>query len=70
MSKVWILKSEYNAYDQYGEYFEKVWFHKPSEDELSEFLQCTKQFAQEFLNGKQGRQGTEEVWYNLTEYEE
>lgn len=33
--KVWVLTREVNAYDQYGEYFVKVFFEKPKHQELS-----------------------------------
>jgi hypothetical protein len=31
---IWVLTKEYNAYDQYGEYFIHAWTHKPTAKEL------------------------------------
>lgn len=31
---VWILTSEVNDYDQFGEYFDAVFFHQPTRQEL------------------------------------
>lgn len=33
---VWILTTQYNDYDQYGEYFEEVFYKEPSEFLLTE----------------------------------
>ena len=34
MLSIWILTQEYNAYDQYGEYFVDCWLNKPTAQEL------------------------------------
>lgn len=34
----WVLTSEYNEYDQHGEYFVDVWDHKPSKEEVYQAL--------------------------------
>lgn len=36
-NKVWILTSTMNDYNQHGEYFEAVWFHKPTYEDLKQF---------------------------------
>lgn len=33
-NKVWVLTEEYNAYDQYGEYFITVFMEKPTAEQL------------------------------------
>ena len=36
---MWILTSEYNDYDQHGEYFEAAWLEKPTKEQLSKITQ-------------------------------
>lgn len=67
LTTVWILTSEYNDYDQYGEYFEEVWLHKPSIEELMEKTHCSKEECHHIRNGG-GRIGWEHCWYHLREY--
>lgn len=78
MISVWVITKEYNQYDQYGEYFCKVFKDKPSLDKCKEFLlsegyisdrncgefndSCAKRLS---VGG--GRFKNEDVWYNLFE---
>lgn len=80
MSKtVWVLTSEYNDYDQHGEYFEAVWENKPSTQQLVEYfkngndahysdIMAALDFILHIQNGG-GRREYEEHWYNLNEVE-
>lgn len=72
---IWVLTSEYNNYDQYGEYFEDAWDHKPTEEELQATLKDTnykgwmapKGLVAHILEGG-GRQGVEDSWYYLRQH--
>lgn len=66
MKTVWIVTSEYNAYDQYGCYFEAVYFSKPTVEQLMERFSLTEDGATHLFNGG-GRIKWEDHWYNLTE---
>jgi hypothetical protein len=76
---VWMLTTEYNEYDQYGEYFVGVFQEKPSVEALATF--CAKEkiyigadtasglaFLFHLQKGG-GRRGVEEQWYNLKQVE-
>ena len=78
-TKVWILTSEYNEYDQMGEYFIAVFGEKPSLEKLANTLKEEENiqfknilegiaFLHHLLNSG-GRRGTEDKWYNLNEVE-
>lgn len=67
--KVWILTSEYNEYDQHGEYFEKLFFKKPKVEDLEDACEYTKEAAQELLTTGGGRKNYENQWYYLREYD-
>ena len=66
----WILTTEYNSYDQFGEYFVAWWKDKPSLEELGEVLKGLNN--NELLHVLQGggREELESMWYNLVEIEE
>ena len=68
MTKVWILTSEYNEYDQHGEYFEHIWFHKPSLKELSSVCGFTEQRTQCIIDTGTTYKKYDQMWYNLKEY--
>lgn len=61
MTKVWILTREENQYDQYGEYFENVWLHKPTEEELLEI--GVTHLGRKFYSAH----SYDNTWYNLVE---
>lgn len=73
---VWVLTSEYNEYDQHGEYLECIWASKPSIEQLAKHFKMTSDqvpvnvmAALEFLLHIQkggGRQNYEDHWYNLS----
>lgn len=76
--KVWVLTSEYNDYDQHGEYFEAVFAKKPELEDLLKFFKKKKELPEwqgplavfEFLLHVQkggGRMDDEHCWYNLQE---
>lgn len=65
---IWILTFELNEYYQEGEYFVHAWNHKPSADELKDYIEDyfvgDPQDLNHILNGG-GRRGTEDKWYHL-----
>ena len=65
---VYVLTEEYNAYDQYGEYFLNVFKDKPTVEQLMELLGINKSGAEHVLKGG-GRIKREDQWYILTEYD-
>lgn len=71
--KVWVLTSEFNDYDQHGEYFEGVYQNKPTRKQIKDALQLNDSVWAEktvdlMLNGG-GREGNDHVWYYLREVE-
>lgn len=79
MKTVWVLTEEHNQYDQYGEYFLKVFATKPTEKQVQAFLiekkelatyhigsEYEEQFVAHILDGG-GRKNSEDVWYYLRE---
>lgn len=64
--KVWVLTSEYNDYDQYGEYFLAVFKNKPSKRCLFDFVR-DKSVVDHLLNNGGGRMEWEDKWYHLKE---
>ena len=65
--KVWILTSEYNEYDQYGEYFDKVFSEKPNEEQLVK-AGVPSVTVDHVLKGG-GRESTEDKWWHLREHD-
>ena len=66
-STVWVLTEEYNAYDQYGEYFLKAFKNKPTKEQLLD-SRVHPWDVEHVLNGG-GRVKYENQWYNLNEIE-
>jgi len=60
-----VLTTEYNEYDQYGEYFLAVFSNKPTEEQLLSYDVPSKDI-QHVLNGG-GRQNIEWKWFFLKE---
>lgn len=73
---VWVLTRLHNDYDQHGDYFVAVWSSKPSLANLATYF--GKEGGEypsydvmqavaflEHLRAGGGRQGHEEVWYEL-----
>lgn len=69
ITTVYVLTSEVNEYDQLGEYFVKVFFKKPTINELIEFG-LSKDRAEKVINGGGGRIGVENIWYFLREFKD
>ena len=65
---VWVLTSEYNDYDQHGEYFVEVFRGKPTEDQIADVVgfYADSPTVQHILSGG-GREKYEDVWFNLKE---
>lgn len=63
---VWVLTQEYNEYDQYGEYFIKVYKDKPTHQELTEQCVPTDRLGHVLDGG--GRVDVEDSWFYLREY--
>ena len=75
---VWILTSEYNEYDQMGEYYEAVFSSKPSTELLAEVFKdkelqglgdsvANAVRVLEHIRSGGGRIADENVWYLLKE---
>ena len=62
--EVWLLTSEYNDYDQHGEYFVAVYIGKPSSQQIQKTCGVNEIGASRILNGG-GRERWEYQWYNL-----
>ena len=65
--KVWLLTTEYNDYDQYGEYFLACFAEKPHHTQLTN-LGIPTNLLRHVLNGG-GRKQWEDCWYWLKEIE-
>ena len=69
MATVWVVTSEYNAYDQHGDYFVAVFMKKPSFHELKAILPAETDVTIGKLSRGGGRQGWEDKWFYLVEAE-
>jgi len=67
---MWILTSEHNAYDQFGEYFEAAWIKKPTRQQLKVFLTGYTEEGIDFILLGGGRKAYEDYWMILREVEE
>ena len=65
--KVFVLTFEHNDYDQHGEYFFAVFANKPTREQLLA-CQISEADVEHVLSGG-GRQGIEDLWFNLREEE-
>lgn len=63
---IWVLTKEYNDYNQYGEYYIAAFKEKPSTEMIKTVISCSDEMAAWILSGG-GREGVEDVWYNLVE---
>ena len=66
---IWILTSEFNEYDQHGEYFVKAWPRKPTLEELTEAGDwgSDMSYAAHVQSGG-GQLDAEDEWWFLREY--
>lgn len=70
---MWILTRSHNDYNQYGEYFVDAWMQKPTTQQLHEHV-CDWHWGPNsdpvalLLETGGGRQGSEDVWYELTQH--
>ena len=66
---IWIVTTEYNEYDQYGEYFVACFLEKPSKSELKELLknEYISDITIDYLFDGGGRQDVENQWWYLEE---
>lgn len=64
---MWVITRSINEYYQEGDYFECVFDHEPSVEELTKFF-GDEELAEHVWNGG-GRRYPEETWYFLTEIE-
>lgn len=67
--EAWVLTREINEYNQEGEYFERLFFEKPTAKELSDIVGMTESYCEEFIIGGKGRDYPEDVWYNLYKFD-
>lgn len=66
---IWVLTESYNDYNQHGYYFVAAWTNKPTLQQIAKVCGYTLEGAEHVLAGG-GRQGLEEHWYELMEYEQ
>lgn len=66
---IWVLTESYNDYNQHGGYFVAAWTNKPTLQQIAKVCGITLDGAEHVLDGG-GRQGLEEQWYELMEYEQ
>lgn len=66
---MYIVTSEYNEYDQYGEYYVSWFSKKPTLEQLIKLFDGDAKLAKHVLSGG-GRRGAEEVWHNLIQPKE
>lgn len=64
---IWIITSEYNMYDQMGEYFIYAWHGKPSFEEMKKVFkgQYTDEYLEHLYKGGGRTKKYEEQWYNF-----
>mgnify|MGYP006935486334 CR=1 FL=1 len=62
--KLYIITSEHNDYNQYGEYYIKAYKEFPTVEQLMSDLDIRELEANYLFNGG-GRQAKEDQWYNL-----
>jgi hypothetical protein len=63
---IWVLTRSHNEYDQYGDYFDGAWDHKPTIEELNKAGVEMDEIGWVWNGG--GRQNDfVDVWYNLFE---
>ena len=67
--KVWVLTYEVNDYDQHGEYFEAVYGHRPTLEQLLDVGGMGRSTAKRLVAGVSGREGTEHMWWHLHEFD-
>lgn len=65
---IWVLTEEFNAYDQYGEYFRHAWTAKPSREQL--IAQDVSPHEVDHVLKGGGRIQHEDSWYHLREVKE
>jgi hypothetical protein len=66
MSSVWVLTREENQYDQYGEYFDAIFFKFPSKEQLISSGVPSHSVDHVLAGG--GRQGVENTWWHLEHF--
>ena len=65
---VWVLTSEVNEYDQFGEYFEHAWPYKPTKEEVEEHVQGKSEDYINWIYSGGGRTRKYEYkWYHFYE---
>lgn len=62
---MWVVTREINEYDQDGSYFVAVFQHKPTFADLKSLLPNETDTTVGKLTKGGGRQGNENVWFNL-----
>ena len=71
---VWVLKSEYNDYDQHGEYFIAVFRELPTLKQLAKETETSLEYTlwvedMEHIQRGGGRKNSEYQWYILDKEE-
>lgn len=68
MAEIWVLTSEYNDYDQHGEYFIAAFHGKPSAADLMKEVEVSAKQAEHLAAGG-GRIDAEYQWFHLRRYD-
>lgn len=68
MAEIWVLTSEYNDYDQHGEYFIAAFYGKPSAADLMKEAEVSAKLAEHIAAGG-GRIDAEYQWFHLRRYD-
>ena len=68
MAEIWVLTSEYNDYDQHGEYFTAAFQGKPSAADLVKEAGVPAKLAEHIAAGG-GRIDAEYQWFHLRRYD-
>ena len=63
---MWVLTTEFNDYDQHGEYFMAAFIEKPTFKQLKSITEQTDVIVGKLTRGG-GRHHYEYQWYNLHE---
>ena len=73
--EIWVLTTEINEYDQYGEYYIRAWLKKPTAEEVRRVIESEYNPAfisksetytpEEIVETGGGRKGTEYRWFHL-----
>ena len=65
---MWVITRSHNDYNQHGDYLVAAFLEKPTFKQLKELLKLNDVTTGKLTRGG-GREGIEDVWYNMEELE-